>query len=193
MDRVVLVVETVFVFVYFISWLIFINCCVYLSIYLCLSIYAVKIYHKNYIPIKHIQPSYINFMWTLTIFCFLTTKKLYTIYLLSFFLLSTYCISVVFVVVVSITNCFIFEYKKKIEFDSIFFSFCLSLLSFFSYILCVSLNVFQLFLIWMSFSVFCYFFVLYNQHRKYRKFRKSISKFFIFFSSLLPQLKLVYN
>lgn len=154
----------------------------YLSIYLCLSIYAVKIYHKNYIPIKHIQPSYINFMWTLTIFCFfLTTKKLYTIYLLSFFLLSTYCISVVFVVVVSITNCFIFEYKKKSNSILYFFSFCLSLLSFFSYILCVSLNVFQLFLIWMSFSVFCYFFRALQPTSKISKISKIDIEIFYFF------------
>lgn len=112
----------------------------YLSIYLCLSIYAVKIYHKNYLPIKHIQPSYINFMWTLTIFCFFFNNKKALYYIFIIFLSSLYLLyfCCFFVVVVSITNCFIFEYKKnRIRFYIFFF---LSISSFFLFlhIMCVS-------------------------------------------------------
>lgn len=153
----------------------------YLSIYLCLSIYAVKIYHKNYIPIKHIQPSYINFMWTLTIFCFFNNKKalyyIFIIFLSSLYLLYFCCFC---------CCCYFYNelfyiriQKNRIRFYIFFF---LSISSFFLFlhIMCVS----QCFSIISHMNVFLcvllFFFVLYNQHRKYRKFRKSISKFVIF-------------
>lgn len=167
--------------------------CVSFSIYLCLSIYAVKIYHKNYIPIKHIQPSYINFMWTLTIFCFFNNKKssiLYIYYLSFFSLLIVFLLF--FVVVVSITNCFIFEYKKnRIRFYIFFF---LSISSFFLFlhIMCVS----QCFSIISHMNVFLcvlLFFRALQPTSKISKISKIDIEIFYFFSSLLPQLKLVYN
>lgn len=188
-----LVVETVFIFVYFISWLIFITCCVYLSIYLCLSIYAVKIYHKNYIPIKHIQPSYINFMWTLTIFCFFNNKKkLYTIYLLSFFLLSTYCISVVFCCCCFYNELFYIRIQKKSNSILYFFLF-VYLFFLFLHIMCVS----QCFSIISHMNVFLcvllFFFRALQPTSKISKISKIDIEIFYFFLAVFFLNKNLYT